>query len=332
MNLIVLCYSKRGAYLLNTSNDKEGMFLIAAMFDNAMVEAVARVAQAAQVTPVIQLLVNLPQTYAGFGAQEVGGMAVESGHLRGGMRAVAFIVESCTPEQIQELTKFINTDTILGTYQHLEGETGIENVDYATMTAETVSKTMWTGRDRANKHVSLSLITELSEKEETRQHAAALLSKTGSVGCRYITNNTGIGFDTFFPPKEYVAVLRHHLGLDVTNYEPRLRTRPQGGTVYDTASNPSEPLVDVLNQRLRTMRHTAMERMLAAAMRKMRHRDVIETEKEVGSIVTVNEGRSDNVSPVIADITWRNGAERVVVEISVVVYRKEKEGEIKKSQ
>jgi hypothetical protein len=58
---------------------------------------------------------------------------------------------------------------------------------------------MWTGRDRANKHVSLSLITELSEKEETRQHAAALLSKTGSVGFRYITNNIGIGFVKVFP-------------------------------------------------------------------------------------------------------------------------------------
>jgi hypothetical protein len=67
------------------------------------------------------------------------------------------------------------------------------------------------------------------------------------------------------------------------------------------------------------MRHTAVERVLAAAMRTMRHRDDIATEQEVGSIVTVNEGRPDNVSPVIADITWRNGAERVIVEISVIV-------------
>jgi hypothetical protein len=105
----------------------------------------------------------------------------------------------------------------------------------------------------------------------------------------------------------------------VTNNEPVLRTRPQGGAVYDTASNPSEPLVDALNKRLITIRYTKIKETLVAAIRKMKPGDYVEPEKEVGSIVTVNVGRPDNIAPVTGDIIWMNGATREIIEVSAIV-------------
>jgi hypothetical protein len=197
--------------------------------------------------------------------------------------------------------------------------TGIENVTYETMTAATAPKILWKGKDTAQKHMAEVLIAELGQDVKTRQHAAALLSKMGSAGCRYILNGIGRGSEAYFPARDYVGVLRHHLGQLVTNNEPTLRTRPQGGAVYDTASNPSEPLVDVLNSNLRTIRHTKVKEALLSAMRKMKPGDYVEPEKEVGSIVTVNAGYPDTITPVLGDIIWMNGAVKEVIEVSVVV-------------
>lgn len=315
--LILFSYSKRGGYLINTSNELHDTLPLAEDFDKAMLEAVAAVAQVT-VTDVIRAIVNLPQRFSGWGLQEIGGLSAEAGQLSGALKAKAYISENCTPEQIQELTKHINTDIVLGTSQDLCAETGIETVTYDIMTAKTAPKILWKGKDMVQKHKSDMLIVELGERAETRQHAAALLSKGGS-GSRYILSSIGRGVENYFPSADYVAVLRNHLGQLVTNNEPRVRTRPQGGAVYDTASNPSEPLVDVLNKRFATMRHTKVKEAVMAAIKKMKPGDYVEPEKEVGSIVTVNEGRPDNVSPVIGDIIWMNGATKEIVEISGIV-------------
>jgi hypothetical protein len=61
----------------------------------------------------------------------------EAGQLSGALKAKAYISQNCTPEQIQEVTKHINTNIIVGTSQHLCEATGIESVMYDTMTAVT---------------------------------------------------------------------------------------------------------------------------------------------------------------------------------------------------
>jgi hypothetical protein len=235
------------------------------------------------------------------------------------MKAKAFITENCTPEQIQELTAHINTDIILGTSKHLIEATKIENVTYDTMTAKTASRILWKGKDNAQMHMADTLITELGLDAKTRQHAVALLSKRGSAGCKYLLSGLGRGSSAFFPGGDFTQVLRYHLGQQVTNNEPAIRKRPQGGARYDTASNPAEPLVDVLNKQFITRRHMDVQRVLLNAMRKMKPGDYIEPSKEVGSIVTVNEGRPDNVTPVIGDIVWMDGPEKVIIELSGIV-------------
>jgi predicted metal-dependent hydrolase len=182
--LILFSYSKRGSYLINTSNELQDTLPLAEDFDRAMIDAVAAVAQAA-VTKAIREIINLPQRYSGWGLQEIGGLAAEAGQLSGALKAKAYISENCTLEQIQELTKHINTDIVLGTSQDLCEATGIKNITYDTMTAKTASRILWNGKDKAQNHKSELLIAELGEKPETRQHAAALLSKGGS-GSRYI--------------------------------------------------------------------------------------------------------------------------------------------------
>jgi hypothetical protein len=316
--LILLSYSRRGSYLINTSNELHDILPLAEEFDLAMLEALAAVAQV-KVTDVTRAIMNFPQRYSGFGLQEVGGLAAEAGQLSGALKAKAFISQNCTPEQIQELTKHINTDIIVGTYQHLREATEIESVIYDTMSAVTAPKILWKGKDRAQKHKSELLITELGAEGKTRQHAAALLSRNGSAGSRYLLSGIGRGSENYFPGRDFVQVMRHHLGQQVTNNEPTLRRRPQGGAVYDTESNPSEPLVDVLNKPFGTRRHTKVKEAVLAAIRKMNPRDYVEPEQEVGSIVTVNEGRPDSIHPVIGDIIWMKGAEKIIVEVSVFV-------------
>jgi hypothetical protein len=182
--LILFSYSKRGSYLINTSNELQDTLPLAEEFDKAMVEAVAALVQVT-VTNVIRAIVNLPQRYSGWGLQKIGGLAAEAGQLSGALKAKAYISVNRTPEQIQELTKHINTDIVLGTSQDLCEATGIKNITYDTMTAKTASRILWNGKDKAQNHKSEMLIAELGEKPETRQHAAALLSKGGS-GSRYI--------------------------------------------------------------------------------------------------------------------------------------------------
>ena len=316
--LILLSYSRRGSYLINTSNELHDILPLAEEFDLALLEALAAVAQV-KVTDVTRAIMNFPQRYSGFGLQEVGGLAAEVGQLSGALKAKAFISQNCTPEQIQKLTKQINTDIIVGTYQHLREATEIESVIYDTMSAVTAPKILWKGKDRAQKHKSELLITELGAEGKTRQHAAALLSRNGSAGSRYLLSGIGRGSENYFPGRDFVQVMRHHLGQQVTNNEPTLRRRPQGGAVYDTESNPSEPLVDVLNKPFGTRRHTKVKEAVLAAIRKMNPRDYVEPEQEVGSIVTVNEGRPDSIHPVIGDIIWMKGAEKIIVEVSVFV-------------
>jgi hypothetical protein len=316
--LIVLSYSKRASYLIKTSNNLLDVLPLAELFDRAMVEALANVARV-NVTDVIRAIINLPQRYGGAGLEEVGGLAAEAGQLSGAMKAKAFITENCTPEQIQELTAHINTDIILGTSQQLIEATEIENVTYDTMTAITASRILWKGKDNAQRHKADMLIAELGSDAKTRQHAVALLSKRGSAGCKYLLSGLGRGSSTFFPAGDFTQVLRYHLGQQVTNNEPAIRKRPQGGARYETASNPAEPLVDVLNQQFMTRRHMDVQRVLLNAMRKMKPGDYIEPNKEVGSIVTVNEGRPDNATPVIGDIIWMDGPEKVIIELSGIV-------------
>jgi hypothetical protein len=56
-----------------------------------------------------------------------------------------------------------------------------------------------------------------------------------------------------------------------------------------------------------------------AAIRKMNPGNYVEPEKEVGSCVTVNENGPDNIAPVIGDIIWLKRAEKIIVEVSVIV-------------
>jgi hypothetical protein len=58
---------------------------------------------------------------------------------------------------------------------------------------------------------------------------------------------------------------------------------------------------------------------ILTAIREMNPRDYVDKEQEVGSIVTVNENGPDNISPVIGDIIWVKGAEKIIVEVSVIV-------------
>jgi hypothetical protein len=316
--LILLSYSRRGSYLANTSNDLQGILPIAELFDLAMVEALAAVAQVTP-TDVIRAIMNFPQRYSGFGLQEIGGLAAEAGQLSGALKAKAFITEYCTPEIIQELNIHIKTDMFMGTAQNLRERTGIENVTYDIMTADTAPRILWKGKDMAQKYKSELLIAELGAEEKTRQHAAALLSKNGSAGSRYLLNGVAKGVENYFPRGDFIQVMRHHLGQQVTNNEPTFRKRPQGGLVYDTASNPSEPLVDIFNKPLATLRHTRVTDALLAAIRRMNPGNYAEPEKEVGSCVTVNENGPDRIAPVIGDIVWLKGAEKIIVEVSVIV-------------
>jgi phage FluMu protein gp41 len=60
-----------------------------------------------------------------------------------------------------------------------------------------------------------------------------------------------------------------------------------------------------------------VKEIILIAIRKMNPGDYVEPEKEVESIVTVNENEPDNTSPVIGDIIWMKRAEKVIVEVSI---------------
>jgi hypothetical protein len=138
------------------------------------------------------------------------------------------------------------------------------------------------------------------------------------MGAQFIYSTIGRTSSAFYTAGQYVATLRQFFGGPLTNNEPPIRKRPQGGQRYDTSKNKAEALSCVLNCGLRTMRHTAALDILLRLIKNMAPGDYCEKEKEVGKIVTVNIGRPDSVSFVQGDIVWQQGAAKHVIDLSIV--------------
>jgi len=318
MILVTKSISRKGQYVVHTSSETNGILPLADTFDKAIMDEIGRITQL-EITPVRSTIINLPGRHSGYGVAKTGGIEAEAAIIRGSYRLLSHVLTHFTLEQASELTQYINTEIVLGTYENVVEATEIDVVTYETMTNRNVASIMFTGKDKAYKSISIKLIKELGEKEETQQLAAMLLSRNGSSsGVQFITNTIGRNSETYFPEGNYAAVLRNGLGGGLTNNEPEFRTRPHGGTTYKTANNPSEALVCALSAPYRTKRHTEICKALQAVMKSMHPLDYIEREKTAGKIVTANEGRQDSVTEVIADIIWMDGPSRVIIDVQIV--------------
>lgn len=319
MILLEKVISKKASYIINTASQSSDVMEEAKRFDKAIIGEVIRITQQ-PLTRVIQTQINLPQKFGGAGIMKTAGIEAEAAMIRGTHRTNSFILEKLS-EQTQLLLKTqIFAEIVLGEYDNVIEETEIDASTHESMTGKTVSRIMWNGKMAVYKKISERLIQELGESEETRQHAATILSKSGSsMGAQYISSTIGRSSEVYFSKKQYVATLRQHLGGALTNSEPATRKRPQGGQMYETSKNKSESLSCVLNGSLRTNRHTAARDILYRLMKgAVPPGDYCEKEKVVGKIVTVNPGRPDSVTFVQTDIVWLDRAVKYVIDVSIV--------------
>jgi hypothetical protein len=181
---------------------------------------------------------------------------------------------------------------------------------------------LYKGKQEVYEKKSKRLIQRLGEKDESKQLAATLLSKCGSgIGGFYLGSNRGSESDIFYSPSEFIATLRNHLGGGLTNHEPVVRTRPQGGNTYETRTNKCEALSCVLNAPLRTHRHTEINTALCRLIKSVYPGDHVEKDSEktvVGKFIKVHQGRENIERDVRADIVWMQGPNKWIIDVSIV--------------
>ena len=319
MILLEKVISKKASYIINTASQSSDVMEEAERFDKAIISEVIIITQQ-PLTRVIETQINLPQKFGGAGIMKTRGIQAEAAIIIGTHRTNSFILEKLSEQTQLLLTTQTFAEIVLGEYDNVIEETEIDASTHESMTGKTASRIMWNGKMVVYKKISEKLIQELGANEETRQHAATILSKSGSsMGAQYISSTIGRQSDVYFSKKQYVATLRQHLGGPLTNSEPATRKRPQGGQIYETSKNKSESLSCVLNGPLRTNRHTAARDILYRLMKgAVAPGDYCEKEKVVGKIVTANPGRPDSVTFVQTDIVWLDRAVKYVIDVSVV--------------
>jgi hypothetical protein len=318
MNILAKVTSRKIGYVVSTAREPGDVMVEAELFDNAIIKEVSRITQL-PISRDMQIQTNLPQKFGGAGIMKTAGIEGEAGLIRVERRTNSFIFETYSEQAQLLLTPLFQAGFVLGENENVIEETGIDAVTHESMTGKNVARIMFAGKAAIYKKWSERLIQELGEKEETRQHAATMLSKSGSsMGAQFIYSTIGRSSVAFYTAQQYVSSLRQFYGGALTNNEPATRKRPQGGQTYETSKNKSEALSCALNSGLRTMRHTAALDILLRLIKSMAPGDYCEKEKVVGKIVTANPGRPDSVTFVQGDVVWQQGAAKHVIDLSIV--------------
>lgn len=311
-------YSRAGTYVAHSVRKFEDIEVAAGKFDYAIEKEVARVA-GVETSPVRTLIIQQPQREGGMGIQPIGGMEAEAGIISQVIILHEFIAKHYPNKYQQTLNSHLNAEIILGTSDGRAEWTEIDGVTHASMTGATVGKIMAKGKRNVYKKLGEHLISELGKEEETQQHAAFLKSAAGSMACAvYIDSVAGRSAENFFPRDAYVQCLRRHLGVGSINDGPEVQ-RCGCGEEYEPRVEKNHDQGCILNGPYRTQRHNLLCEALHKAMKKLFPGDSIEREQPVGQIVTPNaRGGPDNVTNVRADIVWLKGAERIVIDVSIV--------------
>lgn len=315
MILLAKSYSKTASYTVNTARNFDDVNPEALIFDEAIAQNVARIA-ALELTPTIRTIIQQPQKESGLGITQTANLEAEAGIMRGTKAYHKFIAEHYPEELQQTLNNYLNAEIILGSFGNRIEWTGLDTVTHESLTAENVGRVLARAKAKYYKNQGKDLVGELGATEETRIHAAFLLSAAGStVSSNFLYSTVGRNSDNYFPRKAYVALLRKHLGGGLTNDEQESDRLCQCGQLNVKAHS----LSCSLNSDKRNMKHNSICELLHRFMKAVKPEDRIEREEEVGQITTPNErGGPDKVIHVQADIVWQNGTDKLVVDVHVV--------------
>jgi hypothetical protein len=219
------------------------------------------------------------------GFQMVGGMEAEAGIIKGQLAKQAFIAKYYPEKYQQTINTYQNADIILGTAGDVVAWTEIDTITRDSMTAATAGRTMAIGKKKAYRKIGERLVTQLGENEDTRQHAAFLLSAKGSMASStFIDSTAGIDTETFFPKTAYVQCLRRILGAPLTNNEPLVRVC-SCREAFERGKDNAHALGCSNNKDEGIKLHNGICEVLHKVMKILFPLDVIEREQQVGQIL-----------------------------------------------
>jgi hypothetical protein len=320
MSLISNCIAQKFKYTVSTARNISDVAEQAETFDRWMGEEVARIAEA-QRTQVIGQIIQTPRRDGGIGITPTGGIEAENAIIISRAFHKDFI-STHYPDKLQQAQNTtIHAEIVPGNLQNVVDLTGLDAQVLATLNARNAKNLLRAAKVKVNKALIEKLRTDLGAHEETMQHAAFLLSASGNPACtHFLTSTIQCDSLTYFPNQEFIMTLRHFFGLSGENNEPEYRVC-MCGMSYRSKENRYHGDLCEKNQGLRSTLHNLILELLYRLLWSLNPQagvNDIKQEQFVGDIVLPTASGVNSVQPVRADIIFRTGGRKIVIDIGSV--------------